>query len=167
MFEPLGAYNVVFVTGPQRSGTTICARMIAHDTRLRYQDEQSFRATDEAAFHSVAVTAWGVVIQCPGMAHMVHKYAQQDDRAVVFMYRDIDDIMASRERIGWQYNDVELAHYGLTEGNSAQVKYRHWEQVQRAQVANPFDVNYEALVGHPLWLPKDKRRDFKPRQWRV
>jgi len=39
MFKYLTKYNHILVTGPQRSGTTIAAKMIAKDTRHKYIKE--------------------------------------------------------------------------------------------------------------------------------
>ena len=100
MFEELGTYRVVLVTGPQRSGTRIAARMIAADSGLRYVDEDEFGVYNHKRLRAIIAQAEGVVIQCPAMCHMVHKVAAEDV-LVVMMMRDVDDIVASEKRIDW------------------------------------------------------------------
>ena len=56
VFEHLLNFAVVLVSGPQRSGTTICAKMIAHDTGHTYIPESEYQFHDEAAFRAI-VTA--------------------------------------------------------------------------------------------------------------
>ena len=55
MFEYLKEFPVVLVTGPQRSGTRICAKMIAHDTGHRFVDEREIHTDSlyELAGHQV------------------------------------------------------------------------------------------------------------------
>ena len=89
MFEHLSNYNVVLVTGPQRAGTTITARMIAHDTGLRYIDESAFAATDEVRWRRVVKSSERAVIQCPGMARFCHEFGDRPDIAVAFCWRNL------------------------------------------------------------------------------
>jgi hypothetical protein len=44
------------------------------------------------------------------------------------------------------------------------VKYAHWENTQRDTVTHPFEVEYESLSEHPLWVPKAQRAGWGPRQ---
>jgi hypothetical protein len=177
MFEHLDGFKVVLVTGPQRSGTTIVARMIAADTDLAYVDEQAFQATDVAKWRGLIETGDNFVIQCPGMCRWVHDYGLRDDVAVVMVRRDIDDIIASQKRIGWRYEQAEIANYADIpaqyaswlnghEMTIAEIKYRFWEEHQRGLIQNAYTVDYESLASHPLWVPKERRRFFAPRQWR-
>lgn len=170
MFEEMGQFRVVVVTGPQRSGTTVCARAIAMDTGLGYVDEEDVGFVrpcffDMAAFWQVVELSAGVVIQAPGACHLAHLLGRDGSVAVVLMRRPVDEIVASQERIGWGCELSELAMYGCCAGRIAEVKYYWWERYQKARVANGFEVKYGSLREHPLWVPTEERAGFGPRQW--
>lgn len=167
MFEHLDNYSVVLVTGPQRSGTTIAARMIAHDTDLSYIDEQAFKATDVEKWRDIVERSLNVVIQCPGMCRWVHEYGDRDNVAVVMVCRPVEDIIASQRRIGWRYEAYELRSYEANGARPvARVKYDYWYEHQKGVILNAYELQYESLSNHPLWVPKERRRFFGPRQWR-
>ena len=164
MFGFLKPFRKILVTGPQRSGTRICAKMIAHDLNLTYIDENdigwtapSIQRKDE--FVRILRKCTGFVVQAPAMAHACH-VVPDHETAVVFMRRDIEDIIASQERIGWDHEEAELAKYGGTFGPIAEVKYDCWTRFQRDQIPHAFEMEYEALARHSLWIPKEKRGDF-------
>jgi hypothetical protein len=95
-----------------------------------------------------------------------------DDVAVVIVERELADIIISQELVGWsptgQYArryKAELAWYGGNEGESlAFHKYMWWGMSQQHIIAHPFVVKYESLTTHLLWLPKEARANFGPRQ---
>jgi len=164
-----GCANIV-VTGPQRSGTTIVAHALAHDLNLTYFDEDDIgwegaTQNNHTALYQLLATNSGYVIQAPACAHICHTFPQ--DTVVVFVRRDIEDIIASQERIGWQYEHIELEKYPVEyrAQTIAHTKYLFWESVQRTQIGYAYEIEYESLCGHPLWA--DSRKDFAPRQWIV
>lgn len=170
MFEQLSEFNLILVTGPQRSGTTITAQMVAADSGLRYVDEREFLATDEDEFDRVLYDYSDAVIQCPGMCHRVDFHGWRDDVLVIMVRRDLDDIMASQRRIAWPWEQFELAHYGdyPQPGEPvASVKYRFFDEHQRGKIENVLDVQYKDLAAHPLWVAKRDRANFHSRQTAV
>ena len=167
MFDYLKDFKKVLVTGPQRSGTTLIARAIEHDTELEYVDENEFRATDYSMWKTMVTLSTGIVMQCPGMCRYVHEFGDQDDVAVVMCWRPIDEIIASQERIGWEWEKFELLRYDQTEGEIAKVKYDYWYDYQQHKIKHAFDIVYDDLETHPLWIPADKRLDFDRRQYQL
>jgi hypothetical protein len=167
VFEDLGTHRRIAVTGPQRSGTTIAARMIAHDTGFTFVDETQFGVHDPAGLRA-ALDADGVVVQCPSMLrHLVDEPVP--GVLVVLMRRRLDEIHASEDRINWESalrgNSKELAVFGLTEGDSARLKYEYWDSHDR-----PFpnrEVDYDSLPAHPLFVPAGLRSEFAPKQTTV
>jgi hypothetical protein len=73
--------------------------------------------------------------------------------------RDVDEILASEQRVEWTGQERELWRYGLREGVIAEVKYNFWETGQKTRIHNPFELEY------PRWIPKGERTDFGPRQY--
>ncbi len=156
MFKYLSDYRVVLVTGPQRAGTRIAAKMIAHDTGLTYIDERAID-TDSLYRLSDAIHLGGVV-QCPAMCRFIHMFGQNEGLAIVMMMRVVEDIIASQKRIGWHWEPIELAYYE-TQGVISEVKYHYWLK-QKPMILHPYEVEYESLSEHPLWLPSEERLAF-------
>jgi hypothetical protein len=170
MFADLCYYDKVLVTGPQRSGTRIAAKMIARDSGHAYVDESEFLTRDEEAFAALLAERSGIVVQCPAMCWRIEEYTD-GDMLVVLMVRDLDDIAASEKRIGWKGGIyAELERYGWTShaavsfrrgrGSVAAVKYAHWMTRQRRQIEHHLELDYESLAAHPLWVPKERRAGF-------
>lgn len=163
MFENLRRHPKIIVTGPQRSGTTIAAKMIARDTGYEYVDEDELRRDDLATLRLLLRVGRRFVVHCPALCRFVHEVAD-DETAVVLMRRPIEEIVASQRRICWRGGRAELRRYGLSAGVIAAVKYRFWDEQQRGRIAHAYEIDYASLAAHPLWVPARHRRHFAPRQ---
>lgn len=158
MFSELRRFPRVWVVGPQRSGTRIAAKMIAHDTGLEFVDETDFAVDSLSHLHAHVLPRPMVVIQGPGITRWIHHLAEKRD-AVVFMFRPLEQIHASEKRIGWGHDRIEALKYGVSSG-SAEEKIRFWNSYQRHQIQNGITFPYGQLSHHPLWVPKEKRGGF-------
>lgn len=167
MFEHLSVYPRVVVTGPQRSGTTITAQMIAHDTGHTCIDETEFGVYDVQRFRELVTTRSGIVVQAP---HMLREIVDDPPPAVfvVLMRRELPEIHASDERIGWTKGGAhrpELGIFDLEDGDPAELKYRYWDEhphtFESCEVVNPRDIET-----HPLFVKPERRRGFAPKQTR-
>lgn len=167
MFKGLRTFNIVLVTGPQRSGTRIAARCIAADTGHQYIDEQEFRVHNRALFDNLIATRKNVVIQCPAMANVIHAFGARADVLVVFMLRELYEIKASEERINWQGNERELAKYKQHEGQAAAFKYAYWLTHQRHRIKHWREIQYDSLAKHRLWIVPEQRTAFADDQWKL
>ena len=163
MFHRLSKFDKILVTGPQRSGTRICAKMIAHDTGHGYVDELDIKMDSLYSFQALFSREKSVVIQCPVMCRHIHMF-NMDNVAVVLMRRRVEDIVASQERIAWPWEKLELARYDRLDGVIAEVKYRFWDEYQKQRLEHAFEVEYDGLSKHPLWVTKDLRRKFSATQ---
>jgi len=72
MFELLSQFNTILVTGPQRAGTRICAKMIAYDTGHEYVDEDSIGMDSLYRLYGLLETNRPMVIQCPVLCRHIH-----------------------------------------------------------------------------------------------
>ena len=165
MFKHLSGHHNIIVTGPQRSGTRICAQMIAHDTGHKYVDEIAFGHEAHTPDGTDALireleSPLQVVIHAPAIFHVVAHFARR--RAiVVVMKRDVDDILASQKRINWQHEEHERAKYPNSKGLALPLaKYNFWDS-QKGFVSSWVEVDYASLAGHPLFIPKDRRLKFE------
>lgn len=159
MFEELAVFRTILVTGPQRSGTRIAARMIAADTGHRFVDEREIFIDSLYQLAALCSSSERLVIQCPALSRYVHHF-DSEDVAVVMMRRQSAAIVASQERIGWTWEALELMRYEIDRPTIAQVKYDYWDSVQKARLRHPIEQKYEGLRRHPFWVDAEKRRDF-------
>lgn len=174
MFDHLKGYQKILVTGPQRSGTRIAAKMIASDTGHRYIDEVEFITHSISTFDSIMSHEIDIVVQCPGMCHVIHKYST-NDTLIVLMRREVVDIIASQERVDWTNGALdEMRKYGIPYNQLraaikkgvivSQMKYDFWEKEQRDVIENFLELKYLSLSSHKLWVPKEERVRFTEMQ---
>src|SRR4051794_28861524 len=120
LFGFLKDFRQIVVTGPQRSGTTICTHMVAADLGYTAIDETDkvFSAelknrvnhlSDPGSLRRV-LEENGIVVQAPSASAFCHQLPEAI--AVVFMIRPIDEILKSERRIGWKGNGYELKLLG-------------------------------------------------------
>jgi hypothetical protein len=128
MFEHLKQKKIL-VSGPQRSGTRICAKMIAHDTGLPYVDETEVPELFTGKSINDKNQDWGeigwqvaatiqemidatcefseFVLHCPPFMPWLH-YVK--GAMVVVMQRPVDEIVRSAKRIDWKKKRQELEY---------------------------------------------------------
>ena len=148
------------VTGIPRSGTRICARIIANDTGHQYIDETELRNTTDYKLTNVAKLKFyikyfpNLVIQSPQLAYCCHEI---DDLFVVWLKRDVEEIKASMSRIKMEEHTIlnELANYGEEFGDRdllIETKLKIWETQKSVLKDNFLEVEYNDLKPHPLFL---------------
>lgn len=163
------------VTGPQRSGTRFTANVISNDLGLEYVDEEDYYVDNMSQFLSVVNDKESFVVQGPALSLWL-KYVP-DDITIIWMYRDINDIIKSQERINWNYNYQYVMIYKYVFGDQlkdidmdqpiSKIKYDIWEQIQEPTLKNKtYNLIYESLSNHPMWIDKEQRRYFNYKQIR-
>ena len=106
LIPKLAGFKKIVVTGPQRSGTTISTKIIARLLEYEVHCEEEFDVDNILLFCKILSapsgesTPGGVVLQAPGLSSIVHLLAKSDV-AVVFLIRDINEIVKSEIRIDW------------------------------------------------------------------
>ena len=175
MFTFLAGFNTIFVTGPQRSGTTIAGKIIAADLGYTYIDERDFGTHDLPGL--LALIRDNVVIQGPALSAYCHLLPKSV--AVVFTLRSLEEIIASQDRTilpsggNWTEAEesVELQKYFRETGPIAAVKYEVWDKYQKPTLAAEgkafFEIEYATLAAHPLWVPKEQRVGWHAKQTAV
>ena len=114
MFKDFEKFNKIIVLGPQRSGTTVAAQMIASDLGYTYVDEAEYHTNSHRHFRIQLELATEretpSVIQAPNMTSQIHNILSleskfkldrkiNDDTLVIFMTRNKDDILKSMMKI--------------------------------------------------------------------
>jgi hypothetical protein len=165
VFDFLRPFDKIVVTGPQRSGTTICAQMIAQDLGYQYVDEWDYDALG-TSFVSLVMTGSRLVVQAPAVMQCIW-LLPLEQVAVVLMRRDMAGIIASEERVGSTYDMQERAKFGWSRRPSREIKYMYWERVLKLLCPHAFEIEYESLAQHSLWVPPEQRLDFTIKQTAV
>jgi len=163
MFEKLKQFKRVYVTGPQRSGTTICTKMISQDTGFDSIDERQYRQ-DKNHFDALRGRK-EIVIQCPKYNHIIHEHSDSQS-IIVMMMRPVKEIIQSQIRVNWQHEKHELSKYNVKDGPIAKVKYDFWEK-QKRLIEHYLEIEYRSLEAHPLWIDDKLRRYFKIKQTKI
>jgi len=181
MFEYLKKHDQIVVTGPHRAGTTIATTMIADELGYKcvLEEEVTLFCTFKSKLNNNHINGIKAVYQVPLLAsqcHMLDDYA-----AVVFMDRSVTDILASEKRINWgspgvgnepremvkYFRDIENPDKEWETMPIATVKYIVWNEIQKKNIKFPYELEYNTLAEHKLWVPKEERKDFKPRQTEI
>jgi len=160
----LHKYKKILVTGTQRSGTTIVARIIASDLGYKYFDENAIGVSNVEKLQNL-VKHDNIVIHCPAVSYKIHEF-DGNDTAVVFVLRSKGDVLKSQKRIGWTgaREKRELKKYGASIGDCVyDVKLKFWREKQKSRV-NGFEVQYESFASHPMFY--SDRNGWANRQWR-
>ena len=162
MYKALEKFNNIIVSGPQRSGTRIAAKIIAYDTGKPYVDETEINSHDFIELKK-RLKRGNAVTQCPALCNMLHLITDLSTLIIV-MRRSVDQIMASEKRIGWDkwFMYQELHKYGRTDGVISKIKYDFWETIQKPILKDRArEIIYSDLKNHPLFIEKNKRAKFK------
>ena len=154
------AYRKVVVTGSQRSGTTVCARMLAADRGWDFIDETRIGTdgTDDTTMTRLRALLDGrdgFVLQMPNLLMRTGEVADlagTGRTGILVMRRPFREVEASRQRIGL------LPRLPLMEYR--QLYIEHCLQGRPHMRV----LDYADLEGHPMHVPKDQRRNFKPKQ---
>jgi len=177
LFDHLAKYRIILVTGPHRSGSTIAAAMIANDLGYEFMEDVNEHLDSLMAAFSAKMFLEATVIHCPSQCHSIHAYANIDGVAGVIVVRDVDDIIKSERRIPWAFEGQQLNEYRFkarprpsfaVQSPIAMVKYRYWQEVQKPLFGvNGYEVRYEDLKTHPMWLSDEQRQGFTANQLEI
>lgn len=157
-------FQNILVTGPQRSGTRFASNVIASDLGHSFVDEMEIGIDDLERFFCLMKNNEKKVVHCPGLSYICHQIKSKST-CVVFMMRKIDDIIESQKRINWEseYEQREYVKYlSFDKEPIAKLKYETWEKIQKPTMNCPyFEVQYDALREHKLWVRFSNRKGFE------
>ena len=165
-------YDKILVTGPMRSGTTIASKIISEDLGYKLIDERDHQDVPKTTDTIINVFD-NFVIQGPGLSSYIELLSK--DVLIVFMVRNCGDIIRSEKRVGWDAQVKELNKYiEQYEPKVLQylqpislLKYRMWIEVQRANIKNFIELEYESLKSHKLWVNEGERKNFTGKQTEI
>jgi hypothetical protein len=166
---PQHRYKIILVSGMQRTGTTVCMKMIQHDLKLD-KDNINWLGPSKTRFKPYLNKRGGPwVLHGPGLSHLLPEIGSLDNVFIIWMKRPFEEILASAQRIKWQPKQ-NLDNYGIKKTDDYEEDLRklyeaknlHWEQAKLV-LQNYQEVDYSSLETHPLFLPKEQRLKFGTR----
>lgn len=181
LLDKLKNYKKIVVAGPQRSGTTYCAHILAKDLEYELIDERDIAIASWTMFKQKIKNFKNIVIQCPELTYMLHEIPSMEERNIIVlvMKRKIEDIQSSEKRIGWGgFGGVKMRYQNYfhdkydekwwdkwKNNQSAELRYYFFEnhQYQKMQVEHMY-VPYEILEQTSEFKPKKERENFSPKQ---
>ena len=142
----------IFVTGPQRAGSRLAARIIERETGRTFVDELEYNL--DIPMNSV--------IQAPFLLKTVLELSFVFPTAqFAFMYRDKQDIVSSLENVEWYKNIVDDPDFYSSFVDHC---YTYIDQLKNELPQERwFDIQYESLVHDPLFV--EDRSDFTTMQY--
>ena len=183
----ISQYKKVLVTGPHGAGNKITTKVIAYDFDVEeirgeyawglydYYDEDGIVTFYENNKDNNFV-AFG-----PSQSGHLHRIIPHlEDVLVVFMYKEMDTIERYTERNPFVREQSHKYEWGLyrqmvmedfpesakyLNRSIEQLTYHIWENHQRELIPNWIEVKHQSLEGHPLWISKEYRKDFK--EWQT
>lgn len=168
----------VLVTGPQRSGTRIAAKMVAADLGYRFADERVVKVGNVRKALDVlqaGAETGGVVLHAPALCAESHLLWDREllpvSISVLIVIRDVEAIAASCRRIKWSATGEidkyrsrsEFWPYLKPNVHVAQWKYDVWRLYQRPLIQTLvgdgyyYSIHYDDLNYHDLWVPAEDR----------
>lgn len=187
--DTISKFKKVLVTGPHGAGNKITAHVIANDFGLPYiRGEETWKSWEYndpeprglKTYHErMKDQSWSMF--APSQSSHLHNIVDYlDDVLVVFMYKSINEIKdyTTRNRFvrnlthsyEWEtHNDIidkdfpELSY--LKNWEIEEMTYFIWEVKQKKLIKNWIEIEHSSLEGHELWVPKERRKDFK--EWQT
>ena len=172
-------HKKVIVSGAQRSGTTFTAKALAADLNVPYIDENHFHNVgfDFEKLVKLIVTYDAFVVHCPPLSSLLHNLRFFKDFAIVFLRRDVNEIIKSQERIRWRcekeeknklYSALVRDFPGFQFDFSLPIsvlKYHFWEKQKHlldVYQCKYFELEYNSMKTHHMF--KESRVHFAPKQ---
>lgn len=163
LIKKLREFDSVCVTGTQRSGTTIGAMILADLLGYEFLPEEAFTAGDAMVFFNIFNTQKNIVVQAPGMCHLVHELCHPNV-AVVYMLRNPKEVQNSEDHIGYYWYGDGFRYFTGRKMNYLTRLHRFRKFQAPLLKERVFYLKYEKLDFHRLFVSKEKRVNFAPRQ---
>lgn len=168
VFEFLRKYKNIVVSGPQRSGTTACSGFVMTDLgRGKISRVSGGVNIDQLAKQCAA--KGDKVIHAAGCTFGLHRddIGGRDDTAVIWMWRDLEDVHKSEKRINWRPG-AEFQRYDTKKREEvAPAKIKMFEEEQRDKIKHLYEIDYTELEKHPLYVGPEERKAFGSRTWQI
>ena len=168
VFGFLKDYKNIVVSGPQRSGTTACAGFVMTDLGLG----KITRVSGGVNLDQLAKACAGKgrkVIHAAGCTYGLHRedIGGRDDTAVIWMWRDLEDVHKSEKRINWRPG-AEFKRYDIKKREEvAPAKIKMFLEEQKDKIKHLYEIDYTELEKHSMYVSAEQRKNFSSRTWQI
>ena len=168
-------YRAVVVSGCQRSGTHIMAKIIGAELGWRYLTDNDYDVDNFNGWAKAVLGGHHIAIQCPHMTHILHLVPP--DVAVVYMLRPASEITESFMRVNPGTVQASQAYQMLfystmpgVDGDQDDIKWirvrdMYWQGYQSVVLnGRGFSFQYHDLEEHPMFYKKHQRKGWTMNQ---
>jgi len=174
-------YDIIYVSGPQRSGTRYTTYTLGH--KMGFEVATFPMDRSQYVKDKVRTTKWffqeqyKTILHCTAESHLLHKLDGKE-KLVIWMDRDEKDVNASEERINWHSKCFEseekpkyLEMFPEHEEKIKSFKRNHpmktwvWNNIQKDLMKVDYlELPYETLEQTDGYVIKEKRVNFHSSQ---
>jgi hypothetical protein len=184
--ETIAKFKKVMVMGPHGAGNKIMSLIIAQDFGLQHIWSDKPWNTDDYYSERLGLKYYlerlneedeNYVSFCPSFTAHLHRISEYlQDVLVVMMHKDLDEIddyinrneFLKKETMVYEstrYNDIITEDFPedadkLLSMSLEELTYEFFENYQKEYVPNVIHVHHSSLEQHPLFIPKEKRKNF-------
>lgn len=183
LLNKLKNYSKIIIAGPQRTGTTYCAYIIAKDLGYIHLDENKIAISSVETVKEKLKTKEKLVVQCPELTYQIHEISSPKEQPtiVLIMKRNIKDIQNSEKRIKWRgFNGIKNRYKRKFKSLYSEEWWDKWKDNQTAELRYYFYNNhqyynmkvehmyvpYKILEQTSEFISKEKRKNFEPKQYK-
>ena len=194
LLKVAGKYDIIYVSGPQRSGTRYTTYILGHTKGFEvvtFSTPYRSRSRGNSEYNPVKadknrINEWFFeelhkkILHCPAESHLLHKLDGKE-KLVIWMDRNEKDVSESEDRIGWhprcfekeekpKYLDMFPEHKEKIESfdRNYSMKTWIWNNIQKDLMKVDYlELPYETLEQTDGYLPKEQRKDFSKAQIRL
>ncbi len=194
--ELFKGFRNILIIGPQRSGTTFTSQALSKTLGYNNIDEDAFNVKNAIKCKEI-MKKGNNIIQAPGLTHVAQFMVDEDDLVVFMVRKWSDIIKSVYRKNGFLSNWITMNHmydYNLhnymhpyktglnidipeikeyfnkyVDKNNyyLDVIYKMWDYYQKDKIKNWINLEYESMKTHPMWLNKDSRKNFGPKQTNI
>tara|TARA_Y100000361_G_C11093980_1_gene308015 strand:- start:120 stop:740 length:621 start_codon:yes stop_codon:yes gene_type:complete len=184
LLKVVGKYDIIYVSGPQRSGTRYATYILGHTKGF---EVVTFSTPHRSRrWHKDKINEWffeqrhKMILHCPAESHLLHKLDGKE-KLVIWMDRNEKDVSESEDRIKWhprcfekeekpKYLDMFPEHKEKIESfdRNYSMKTWIWNNIQKdLMTVDYIELPYETLEQTDGYLRKEQRKDFSKAQIRL
>lgn len=186
--EYMRQFKKIVVTGAHGAGNKITAKILSEDLGLKYLrceepwDSEDYWSQSEGLkrrYYNINLEyPDGWVLFSPSQCSHMHRLRDEElkDALIVFVYKDMKSIKEYWVRNPFIRNSTHLyesrvrgqiipedfpEYKHLLKWELEEATYELWEKCQKPLMNHTIEIEHSSLNGHPLFIPKDRRTDFK------
>ena len=191
LLKVAGKYDIIYVSGPQRSGTRYATYILGHTggfevttfptaLRSRSRGSSQFVKDKDRTIEWFFKELHKTILHCTAESHLLHKLDGKE-KLVIWMDRNEKDVNESENRIKWhprcfeeeekpKFLEMFSEHKEKIESFDRNIHMKKWvwENIQKdLMTVDYLELPYETLEQTDGYLSKEQRKNFSKAQIRL